>query len=165
MSTQTIALGRLTKDPIKKGYGTDGEMSIFTIAVETGKDEAQFYDCIAFNRTAENINKHFVKGRPIQVTGFFQNNNTEREVNGQTVTNYGMTFLVNRFSFVPTDNTQNQQGGQQRQPQGGQQQNNQQQGNFQNNFGGNQQGGQQQTTNNPFEGFAPSGGGQGNSPF
>lgn len=170
MTTQTTAIGRLTRDPVLKTYGAsnDGEMSLFSIAVDTGRDETQFYDCIAFGRTAENINKYFVKGRPIHVTGIMQNNNQERDLNGAKYTNYGMTFLVREFSFIPSDNTQNDakaapanQAGQQAAPQGGQQANQ-----FNNAFGaGGQQAApaqqQQQAPatpqDNPFSGFTSDG--------
>ena len=114
MTTQTTAIGRLTDDPVERSYGATGEgkMALFGIAVDTGRDETQFYDCISFGRTAENILKYFVKGRPIHVEGHFQNNNQERTTpGGEKYTNYGMTFLVNRFSFIPRDSTQQDNAG------------------------------------------------------
>lgn len=124
MYTKTIALGRLTKDPMERTYGQDGQgkMSIFTLAVDQGQDKTSYYDCIAFGKTAEIINEHFNKGRAMLVEGVFQNNNTTRDVNGTEVTNYGMNLLVNRFEFVDSPNQQNQQGGQQQRQQAPQQQ-------------------------------------------
>lgn len=152
MYTQTTAVGRLTRDPVERTYGTDGKMALFTIAVDTGRDESQFYDCIAFSGTGENILKFFTKGKPIIVSGHFQNNNRERTTpGGETYTEYGMNLLVRNFSFVSGDG---QQGGQNDQPEQQQQQGGGQQ-QFQNQFGGQQQQQTQQPqqNNNPFAGF------------
>ena len=147
MYSKTIAVGRLTKDPVEKGYGSDGKMSLFTIAVDTGRDETQFYDCVAFGKTAENINKFFSKGRPILVEGHFQNNNREKTTpGGETYQAYEMNFLVRAFSFVGDSGGQQNQGGQQQQQQQQNYGQQQQQGGFQNNFAGKQD-------NNPFAGF------------
>lgn len=166
MATQTTAIGRFVDNPVERAYGAsnEGKMALFSLAVDTGKDETQFYDCIAFGKTAENILKYFVKGRPINVTGIMQNNNQEREINGQKYTNYGMTFLVRHFTFLPTDNTQNNAN----QAAPAQQQ---QQGQVQQGFGGQQAAPAQQATpqTNPFAGFDTGGfdttGADGGAPF
>lgn len=156
MYTKTIAVGRLTKDPISRSYGqgNDGEMSVFTIAVSYGKDKTAFYDCLAFNKTAELINKYFKKGRPILVEGTFQNNNSEREVNGTKVTNFGMNLVVSSFSFVGDSNDGgNKNGGQQRQQSSNQQYGQQRQQPQQNQYQNNRPQQQQQPNQNPYGGF------------
>ena len=158
MYAHTTAIGRLTRDPVERTYGTDGKMALFTVAVDTGRDESQYYDCISFGGTAENILKYFTKGKPIIVSGHFQNNIQERTTpGGETYKEYGMNLLVRTFSFVNGDSQQGAQNNQQQaqrpqQPQqgGGQQQ-------FQNQFGGQQPQQQQQQPQqnaNPFAGFS-----------
>ena len=101
MYTKTILLGRLTKDPIERAYGNDnGKMALFTVATDITKDKTAFNDCIAFGRNAENILKYFKKGQTILVEGTYQNNDTEREVNGQKIKQYGMNMVVDRWSFA-----------------------------------------------------------------
>ena len=159
MYTRTIVAGRFTKDPQSRSYkgaNGDGVIASFTLAADYGRDKTAFYDCIAFNKTAELILEHFNKGRAILVEGTMQNNNYEKDVNGTAVTMYGMQLVVNQLTFIDSksDNQgggQRQQGGQQpyqqqqqqQQPYQQQQQGGFQQPNQQQQQGGFQQGGQQ----------------------
>ena len=143
MFTKTVVAGRFTKDPERRNYkgaNGDGVIASFTLAADYGRDKTAFYDCIAFNKTAELILEHFNKGRAILVEGTMQNNNYEKDVNGTAVTMYGMQLVVNQLTFI--DSKSDNQGGGQRQQGGQQQQQEQQQGGFQQ--GGFQQGGFQQ---------------------
>ena len=143
MFTKTVVAGRFTKDPERRNYkgaNGDGVIASFTLAADYGRDKTAFYDCIAFNKTAELILEHFNKGRAILVEGTMQNNNYEKDVNGTAVTMYGMQLVVNQLTFI--DSKSDNQGGGQRQ-QGGQQQQ-QQQPYQQQQQGGFQQGGFQQ---------------------
>ena len=144
MFTKTVVAGRFTKDPERRNYkgaNGDGVIASFTLAADYGRDKTAFYDCIAFNKTAELILEHFNKGRAILVEGTMQNNNYEKDVNGTAVTMYGMQLVVNQLTFI--DSRSDNQGGGQRQ-QGGQQQQQQQQPYQQQQQGGFQQGGFQQ---------------------
>lgn len=103
MYSTTIAVGRLTKDPQIKPYSSgNGVLALFSLAVNRTKDKTDFYDCIAFGKTAEMVQSYLAtgKGRLILVEGNFQNNNTERDINGTTVKNYGMNLAVNRITFL-----------------------------------------------------------------
>ena len=130
MFSNTTAVGRLTDNPKIHSYQNgQGELARFTMAIQMTKDKAEFYDCVAFKQTAEFIKNHLAdgKGRLIGVEGYFQNNNTEREVNGATVRNYGMNLVVNRIHFLDSRNQQSQgqpstQQQQQQRPAYGQQQ-------------------------------------------
>ena len=60
-----ILMGRLTRDPELK-YTTGGKAyANFTLAVQKTRDEAEFIDCIAWEKTAENIAEYFRKGNRI----------------------------------------------------------------------------------------------------
>lgn len=73
-------VGRLTKNPeLKK---TENSLIVnFTVAVnrnfknKDGKYDADFISCIAFKNTAEFINKYFVKGSQIALSGRIQTRN------------------------------------------------------------------------------------------
>ena len=164
MYSKTVAVGRLTKDPIFRAYGNQGdEMALFTMAISEGKDKTSFYDCIAFQRTAKLMKDYLSngKGRLILAEGRFQNNDTERDINGTKVKNYGMNFVVNHINFLDSNpQGQGQQQQQQRQQQPAPQQNQQygqqqqqqqqQQGGFYNQAPPAQQQ-QQQPVTDPFQ--------------
>ena len=66
--------GRLTKDP---EIIQNGEMKIarYTVAVRRpfkSRQQADFINCVAFGRIAENAEKYFIKGMRIEVTGRIQ---------------------------------------------------------------------------------------------
>lgn len=105
MMSKTIAIGRLVRDPRMSEYGqgsNKGKLAAFTIAVNYGKDKTAYYDCVAFQKTAEIIERFLAqgKGRLVSVEGIFQNNNTER----QGVKNYGMNLNVDRIVFLDSPN-------------------------------------------------------------
>lgn len=160
MYSKTVAVGRLTKDPIFRAYGNQGdEMALFTMAVSEGKDKTSFYDCIAFQRTAKLMKDYLSngKGRLILAEGRFQNNDTERDINGTKVKNYGMNFVVNHINFLDSNpQGQGQAQTQQRQQQAPQQNQQygqqQQQGNYYNQAPpAQQQQQQQQPVADPFQ--------------
>ncbi len=67
-------LGRLTDNPEVKAAKSGGSVLRFRIAVDrpVSKDKerkADFISCVAWNSTAEFINRYFVKGSPIAITG------------------------------------------------------------------------------------------------
>lgn len=61
-------IGRLTRDPEAKDVNGK-QVTSFSIAVNAGKDKAFFFDCEAWEKTAEFVAKHFTKGKLIAVEG------------------------------------------------------------------------------------------------
>ena len=75
---RVILAGRLIRDPDLRHLPSNMAVCTIGLAVndrwkdkETGewKDKANFVDCEAFGRTAQVINEHFAKGKPILVEG------------------------------------------------------------------------------------------------
>lgn len=111
-------IGRLTKDPeIRYAQNADGTaFAKFTIAIDRqrkreGEPTADFLNCIAFGKTAENIGKYFTKGRRIAVNGRIQTGSFKAK-DGHTV--YTTDILVDAFYFCdsqkePAATTQNAQ--------------------------------------------------------
>ena len=63
-------IGRLTKDPELKTTQSGKSVCSFSLAVDgVKKDETHFIDCVAWNKTAENLAKFKKKGEQIAVTG------------------------------------------------------------------------------------------------
>ena len=91
-------IGRLTKDTELKTTTTGGAVTYFSIAVDRrAKDQdADFFDCVAFGKTAEFITKFFTKGMRIAIAGRMQNNNYT-DKNG--VAHYGFSVIVEEAEF------------------------------------------------------------------
>lgn len=97
---RVILIGRLTKDPEIR---TSGNYTIasFSIAVDRkykreGETEADFFNCTAFNKTAEFVEKYCKKGTKMVVEGRIQNDNYEKD----GVKHYGVKIMVNSLEFA-----------------------------------------------------------------
>ena len=100
-----ILMGRLTRDPELK-YTTGGiAYANFTLAVQKTKDEAEFIDCVAWEKTAENIAEYFRKGNRILIQGRLSVNSYEQNGEKRKFTR----VLANSFEFVDSKNSGNSQ--------------------------------------------------------
>ena len=97
-----VIMGRLTKD-IELRKAGDHKVANFTVAVdrnfvdEDGERQADFIRCVAWNGTAEFIEKYFRKGSLIALTGWIQTGSYEDE-DGKTV--FTTDIVVNTVSFT-----------------------------------------------------------------
>ena len=64
-----ILSGRMARDPELKYTSGGKAYTNFTLAVQKTKDEAEFIDCVAWEKTAENIAEYFRKGNRILING------------------------------------------------------------------------------------------------
>lgn len=97
-------IGRLTKDPELK-FGQSGTAyAKFSIAVprKMDKDKADFFNCVAFKKTAETIANYFRKGNQIGITGNLQIN--EYEVNGEK--KKSVDIFVESITFLDKKKTE-----------------------------------------------------------
>lgn len=100
---KVIELGRITADPeirYTQGAKTTA-IANFSIAVNRkfkreGQPEADFFNCTAFGKVAEVIEKYFFKGSKILVTGSLQNDSFEKDGQKRTVTK----IMVEEVDFV-----------------------------------------------------------------
>lgn len=76
---KVILLGRLTKDPeTRYTQSTNTQVTSFTLAVnrrfvKQGEErQADFINCVAWNKTAEFVSKYFRKGQQVGVIGRIQ---------------------------------------------------------------------------------------------
>ena len=78
---RVILVGRLTRDPELRNTNSGVPVASFTIAVNrtfasaNGEREADFINCIAFNKQAENLQKFIKKGGLVGVDGRIQTRN------------------------------------------------------------------------------------------
>lgn len=101
---KVILVGRLTRDPeIRYSQGaTSTVIARFSIAVDRkykreGEATADFFNCVAFGKQAEFIERYLHKGIKIILGGNIQNNNyTNRE--GQTV--HSVNIMVEEIEFA-----------------------------------------------------------------
>ena len=88
MLNVAIIMGRLTRDPELRRTNSGKPVASFTVAVdrdyapEGQEKETDFIDCVAWNGTAEFVEKYFKKGNMIVVNGRLQLRNwTDKEGN------------------------------------------------------------------------------------
>lgn len=119
-------IGRLTKDPELKFSASGIAICSFTVAVnrdftnQQGEREADFIQCKAFKKTAENLANYQKKGNQIGVVGRIQTGSYEGQ-DGKRV--FTTDVMVDRVEFLGSKGEQ-QGNGQQAQQQYSQQPNN-----------------------------------------
>lgn len=73
---QVCIVGRLTRTPELRMTQSGTSVCTFTVAVnryvKDGESAADFIDCVAWQRTAENLAKYMSKGKMVGVTGRIQ---------------------------------------------------------------------------------------------
>lgn len=89
-------IGRLTRD-IEKRYTTNNKAYTgFDLAVDRGDKTADFFRCIAWEKTADLLEQYTTKGSQIGITGRLRNRSWETsEGKKMTVTE----IIVDRFYF------------------------------------------------------------------
>ena len=95
---QVQLLGRLTKDPELK-YTTAGKAFLrISIAVpqERDKTQANFINCVAWNKPAEIIAEHFKKGNRINLVGKL----TSRKYEDAGVKKWVTEVMIDSFDFI-----------------------------------------------------------------
>lgn len=91
-------IGRLAKDPELK-YSQSGKAYCrFSVAVprEFNRDETDFLDCVAWNKTAETIAEWLNKGRRIAIQGRLETGTYEKD--GKNIKTHNI--IVDRFEFI-----------------------------------------------------------------
>lgn len=92
-------IGRLVKDVDLNFIPESGKaIGKFTIAVKRAfkKDESDFFNCVAFGKTAEIIGQYFFKGDMIGVNGSIRNNNYKKKDGTMT---YATNIIIESFDF------------------------------------------------------------------
>ena len=105
---KVILMGRLTRDPeIRYSSGaTSTAVASFSIAVDRrfkreGEPDADFFNCTAFGKQAEFVERYLKKGVKMVVVGRIQNDNyTNKE--GQKV--YSVRIMVDEMEFAESKN-------------------------------------------------------------
>ncbi|MCI9073656.1 MAG: single-stranded DNA-binding protein [Lachnospiraceae bacterium] len=105
---KVILMGRLTRDPeVRYSQGaSQTAVARFSIAVDRrfkreGEPDADFFNCTAFGKQAEFVERYLRKGVKVVVCGRIQNDNyTNKE--GQMV--YSVRVMVDEIEFAESKN-------------------------------------------------------------
>lgn len=101
-----ILCGNLTNDPEASQTSGGREVSKFSLAVNRDYEDSEgnrgvdYFNCTAFGKQAENINRYFSKGRKILVRGHVKIDDVEREGNKRRFFN----VIVDKFEFIQPKN-------------------------------------------------------------
>ncbi len=105
---KVILIGRLTKDPELRTTSSGIASTNFSIAVQrtftnaNGEREADFINCVAWRKQAENISKYCKKGSQVAVDGRIQT----RSYDGTDGTKKYVTEVVaDNVTFLGSKNT------------------------------------------------------------
>lgn len=105
---KVLFMGRLTRDPeVRYSQGANASaVARFSIAVDRrfkreGEPDADFFNCTAFGKTAEFVEKYLKQGTKIVLSGRVENDNYTNK-DGQKV--YGTRILVEEIEFAESKN-------------------------------------------------------------
>lgn len=107
---KVFIMGRLTKDPEQRMTPSGIEISKITIADNRPKrsgeeQQTDFFNCVAFRKTAEILNKFFTKGQMILVVGTMQTRTWDGQ-DGQK--RYATEIIIEEVKFVGSQNKSDQ---------------------------------------------------------
>ena len=106
---KVILMGRLTRDPEIRYGGADNQLAIarFSLAVDRrfrragDSADADFFNCTAFGKQGEFVERYLKQGTKVLLTGRIQNDNyTNRE--GQKV--YSVQIIAEEIEFAESKN-------------------------------------------------------------
>ncbi len=107
---KVILIGRLTRDPEMRTTASGTTVTRFTLAVtrtyqdQNGERGADFINCVAWRRQAENIAKYCTKGTQVAVDGRIQTGSYD----GQDGTKrYTTDIICDNVTFLGSKNSDN----------------------------------------------------------
>ena len=103
-----IGMGRLTRDPEVRYSQSGSAVANFSVAIDRrykrdGETTADFFNCTAFGKTGEFVEKYLRKGLKVVIEGELQNNNYE-DKNGTK--HYSVQIIVNQIEFAESKSSQ-----------------------------------------------------------
>ena len=106
---KVILIGRLTRDPELRTTPSGVATTAFSIAVDrnfvnqqTGQREADFINCVAWRKQAENIARYCTKGTQVAVEGRIQVRNYDAQ---DGTKRYTTDVVVDNFTFIGSGNS------------------------------------------------------------
>lgn len=100
-------VGRITKDLILNATQSGNKYCQFTLAVNRrGTDEADFINCVAWNKSAENLCQYMAKGSLIGIVGRIQTRSYENK-QGQRI--YITEVVADSVTFLEKKQSESKQ--------------------------------------------------------
>jgi single-strand DNA-binding protein len=99
---KVILMGRLTRDPeVRYGGANNTAIARISLAVDRrfkreGQPDADFFNCTAFGKTGEFVEKYLRKGTKVVLDGEIQNDNYEKD----GVKHYSTQIIINTIEFA-----------------------------------------------------------------
>lgn len=112
MMNRAVLVGRLTRDPELRYTPTGAAVANFTLAVnrpftnQQGERDADFINCVAWRRQAENLAKFMKKGNMVGVDGRIQTR-TYEDQDGKTV--YVTEIVADNVHFLESRSSASRQ--------------------------------------------------------
>lgn len=102
---RVVLLGNMTRDPELRRTGNGKAVTNFTLALNRyNNDEADFVDCVCWERIAENTAQYCYKGSKVAVEGSIQTGSyVDKDGHNRKTVN----VLCNRVEFINTNNSNN----------------------------------------------------------
>ena len=97
---KVVLIGRLTADPnLSYAAGTGTAVCRFTLAVNRlfKRGKTDFIRCVAFNKTAETIERYLTKGRQVAIAGRIQTGSYDAQ---DGTKRYTTDVAVESFDFI-----------------------------------------------------------------
>ena len=108
---KVILVGRLTRDPELRTTPSGVATTSFTVAVDrnfvnqqTGQREADFINCVAWRKQAENISRYCFKGTQVAVEGRIQTRNYDAP---DGTKRYVTEVICDNVTFLGSKNSNN----------------------------------------------------------
>lgn len=96
MLNHIVLMGRLTADPVGKDSKNGKRVALFTLAVDRGMDEADFINCVAWEKQADVAEEYLRKGQMVAVEGRLQIRQYEKDGDKRTAAE----VIVGRIHFT-----------------------------------------------------------------
>lgn len=102
---RVVLLGNMTRDPELRRTGSGKAVTNFTLALNRyNNDEADFVDCVCWEKIAENTAQYCYKGSKVAVEGSIQTGSyVDKDGHNRKTVN----VLCNRVEFINTNNSNN----------------------------------------------------------
>lgn len=102
---RVVLLGNMTRDPELRRTRNGKAVTNFTLALNRyNNDEADFVDCVCWERIAENTAQYCSKGSKVAVEGSIQTGSyVDKDGHNRKTVN----VLCNRVEFINTNNSSN----------------------------------------------------------
>ncbi len=107
---KVILIGRLSRDPEMRTTGSGTTVTRFTVAVsrpfgtQNGDRQADFINCVAWRKQAENIAKYCVKGTQVAIEGRIQTGSYDAQ---DGTKRYTTDIICDNVTFLGSKNSDN----------------------------------------------------------